>query len=99
MRSFETQLLVLKTQSDARLFKKTQLGFLKGNSSPNRGVSTLKCIYIYAMTKPNGAEQEEEELDHCCPVFHRGIQIAFFKCSYIYTVRPVQRTEQKTEVQ
>lgn len=33
-------------------------------------------IHTHAMTKANGAKQEEEELDHWCLVFHKEIQIA-----------------------
>lgn len=28
------------------------------------------------MTKANGADQEEEDLDNCCWVFHKDIEIA-----------------------
>lgn len=31
------------------------------------------------MTKANDAEQEEEELDHFCPLFHKETQTAFFR--------------------
>ena len=55
-------------------------------------------IHTHAMTKANDAEQEEEELDRCCPVFHKDTQTAFFfERSSMYTERPVRRLEQESE--
>lgn len=59
-------------------FQKDKFVVLEGISSLDRGISTLNYTeHIHAMIKVNGAEQEEEEeLDHWFPVFHKEIQIA-----------------------
>ena len=49
------------------------------------------------MIKVDGVEQEEKELNHYSPVFHKEMQIAFISTVNMDIVGSMQRTKGKKE--